>query len=263
MLSKIEKKIFSVFILNLVLVSCGLEQDTDQKTTVLIRGRNGTGSGVIIHKDNDIYSVLTAKHVVGIQPGKIDDPYQAITHDQVNHPIKNIRKDPKLDLAIIEFDSPGKKYPVAKLTKSLFENKPVHISGWKDCSQKGYEFNTGKILNIVKSKEEAVTYIKNLNKKVQNQENNDIENYKEDDYQEGYNVKYTNPTIRGMSGAPVFDDKSRVIAIHGKPGLDKENSYDFGSCLPLSENLGNNWGISINKFLSSSLRQSMKLEVED
>ncbi|MBD1929164.1 trypsin-like peptidase domain-containing protein [Trichocoleus sp. FACHB-90] len=262
MLSKINKFYFLFFIfINLVLVSC--EQDTARKTTVLISGRSGTGSGVIIHKDNDTYSVLTAKHVVGIQPGKIDDLYQAITHDKVNHLIKNIRKDPKLDLAIIEFDNQGKKYPVAKLTKSLLENQSVHISGWRDCSEKIYEFNKGKTLNIVESKEEAVEYIKNLNRNKANKDKNDGEDYKQKDYQEGYNVKYTNPTIRGMSGAPVFDDKSRVIAIHGKPGQDKENSYDFGSCPPLSPNLGNNWGISINTFLSSSLYQGMNLKVED
>jgi hypothetical protein len=66
-----------------------------------------------------------------------------------------------------------------------------------------------------------------------------------------------------MSGSPVFDNAGRVVAIHGKPGHDKENQYDFERCQPLTDAFANNWGISMETFLNSSLTSNLKLQVDE
>ena len=204
-----------------------------QQTTVLISGK-GFGNGVIISRNGNTYYVLTANHVIGIPPGPIEDPYQITTYDGKTYQIdyKKVRKDSTLDLAIVEFNS-QRNYPVAKLSTETAQDMPVYISGWIDClpSQR-YVFNAGKISKLSKGDDE------------------------------GYSVEYTNPTVIGMSGSPVFDARSRIIAIHGKPGREK-NLYNFKKCPSLTQDLGNNWGISIDTFLKSSLASDIQLQVDD
>jgi len=229
-----------------------------QKITVLIEGK-GKGSGLIINRNGDTYYVLTSKHVVGIEPSrnikilnpqpheinlaKKEDPYQVRTHDGKIYTVDygKVKKDPNLDLAIIEFTSKS-EYSIAKLATSVSKDQSVYMYGLKDCfsatRDKKEEFNSGKISSLIEPKNS--------------------------DGDEGYNVNYTNPTITGMSGSPVFDQPGRVVAIHGKPGKkDKEKDYSFDKCLKLEDNFGNNWGISMKTFVSSKIASEMQLKADE
>jgi len=218
-----------------------------QKITVLIGGK-GTGSGIIVARNGETYYVLTSQHVVGIepsesvpvydsqpgeniQPGSPEDPYEVRTYDGERYIIDygKVRKDKILDLAIIEFTS-KKIYPVANLATNVSPNQTVYVYGFKDCTWTGRdkkeEFNSGKVLSKIDPKGSD----------------------------QGYSVQYTNPTITGMSGSPVFNQAGGVVAIHGKPGRPgKENEYRFDKCSSLPSDFGNNWGISMESFSKSRL----------
>ncbi|MEH2116424.1 S1 family peptidase [Nostoc sp.] len=235
-----------------------------RQQTVMIIGK-GKGTGFIIGQDGYKHYVLTSKHVVGFKPAqnitlppdlgndekelatvKHEDPYKVVAYDGkefqeyiINY--EEVRKDSKLDLAIIQFDSQsqGKKYPIARLVAlPVSNNENIYIYGFKDCFDKPRnvkeEFNQGKILS-------------------------DNKNISED---EGYTLQYTNPTIRGMSGSPVYDVAGRIIAIHGKPGRKfKDKEYVFRNCPPLTSGYGNNEGISIETFKNSELAKNLPFKL--
>jgi S1-C subfamily serine protease len=220
-----------------------------EKQTVIISGRSN-GSGVIIATKNGKYYVITSKHVVGISPGEIDDPYKIRTHDNKEYEIdyKNVFTDPVLDLAIVEFDSKNNQYPVTKISNSngIVNDQKVYVSGWRDCKTPKYELNQGVISKIV-SKDSSSPEDKK---------------YSEVDFKEGYKIKYTNKTITGMSGGGIFDESGNLVAIHGKTENYKGVDYNFEACGDLQDNFSNNWGISIQDFLNSKLKSNLPSNVE-
>lgn len=224
-------------------------KDIAQQTTVNISGK-GSGSGVIIGRNGKTYYVLTSKHVVGIRPGKIEDQYFIKTgKDEYEINYNRVKKSSKLDLAVLEFNS-NKNYITASLSKNLYRDQIVYMSGWIDClKEEKYEFNSGSLLKILSSRSEL--------------SGSEAKTYDKDrDFSEGYHVKYTNSTIRGLSGSPVFDESGHVVAIHGKPGEDREYQYDFKACPPLNSSFSPNWGIPISAFLNSSLASEIPLQVD-
>ncbi|MFM7614385.1 MAG: trypsin-like peptidase domain-containing protein, partial [Synechococcales cyanobacterium] len=75
--------------------------DIATEVTVRITGVSN-GSGVIISKNGDTYTVLTNSHVFENHPtGK----FEIITSDSRKHQLKNLRKVANLDLATLEFSS--------------------------------------------------------------------------------------------------------------------------------------------------------------
>ncbi|MGB7440613.1 MAG: serine protease [Coleofasciculaceae cyanobacterium] len=98
-----------------------------QEVTVIIDGQN-PGSGVIIDKEGNSYSVLTAQHVVPRQ-----DEYEVVTSDQKRYLLdySKVKLLPDVDLAILEFNS-RENYPVAKLGDSdqVSLGKTVYVAGW-------------------------------------------------------------------------------------------------------------------------------------
>jgi hypothetical protein len=233
--------------------------------TVMIIGK-GKGTGFIIGQDGYKHYVLTSKHVVGFEPAQDvtlppdlsdeekklftdphEDPYKVVAYDGkqfqeyvINY--KEVKKDSKLDLAIIQFDSQsqGKKYPIARLAAlPVSKNQNVYIYGFKDCDENSRkrreEFNKGKILS-------------------------DDKNFSKDD---SYTLEYTNPTILGMSGSPVYDVAGRIIAIHGKPGkpFREKKQYVFRECPPLTSYYGKNKGISIKTFKNSELAKNLPFKL--
>lgn len=213
-----------------------------KETTVLIVG-SPSGSGVIIKRLENKYYILTALHTVFR-----DEMYRIKTYDGELHEVDNskIIKDSKLDLAIVEFTANKNKiYSYAKLSEKIRLGMTVYVSGWKQCSIPGYEFNQGKILEIIPL--------------LGQNSNNNTDNIS---FDEGYLTKYTNSTIDGMSGSPVFDDQGRLIAIHGKSEYYKSNTFDFEKCPPLDQKFGNNLGIAMEKFFTSDLKSKLPFDIK-
>jgi tetratricopeptide (TPR) repeat protein len=194
------------------------------------------GSGVIIAKQGNTYTVLTANHVVCDalnRPGKItcaqDITYSIQTNTGQRYPIKDIkvlqktRKDP--DLAIVTFVA-TEDYPIATLGNSdeMVEGADVFVGGFpavfgKLGSTRDFAFTTGIVVS----------------------RNNNAIN--------GYGLIYDARTITGSSGGPVFDTAGRVVAIHGLADTSGKNKNETGEVI--AQKTGFNAGIPVNTFLAT------------
>jgi V8-like Glu-specific endopeptidase len=159
-----------------------------QATTVLIEGQN-SGSGVIVGKEGEDYSVLTAKHVVATP-----DEYKIIAPDGKIYSLDygKVRKLPDLDLAIVHFNS-GNKYEVAPLGNSAqvsLGNK-IYVAGWPHP-----EAPINESLFVLTEGNIAALAPRPL--------------------PQGYQLVYTNITRVGMSGGPIFNVQGQLVGIHGQ-----------------------------------------------
>lgn len=230
-----------------------------KKTTVSITQANSViGSGVIIGENNHIIYVLTARHVISIKPERMDmgngtyqpgTPYKVITNDgeefevgneNYDQIVKQLPNDIDLALLVLESRSQGKyKDRVAVLESSVSRNMKVYIFGYLPCSlsakagqDKQKQFSLGNITQV-KSKPEF------------------------DNQQElgGYDIQYSNNTVKGMSGSPVFNADGYLVGIHTKEAerQRKKPPYKSEECQPLpsepTPDYSANLGISIKRFL--------------
>jgi serine protease Do len=153
------------------------------------------GSGVIIAKNGNIYTVLTANHVV-------KDPnveYTIYTSKNKSYPVKSVtslQKSPSdPDLAIITFES-REEQAVAPISNSddAGIGAGIYIAGYPQSieadGEREFEFTAGQVSSRPNSRSE------------------------------GYTMRYDALTRRGMSGGPVFDVNGRLVGIHGQGDRD-------------------------------------------
>ena len=185
-----------------------------EKVTVFIRGVNyadNFGSGVVIKRQRDMYTVLTAAHVV-----ELSDTYTVTTADDLQHKVLNRRKLPDIDMAVITFRS-SESYKVAKMGDSarLTPTARVFVSGFPkpgyNIPVPTYTITDGNITTIIHRS-----------------------------MRDGYGLAYTNPTRVGMSGGPVLNEEGLVIGIHGRKEGEIDGSQTSGAWL--------NLGIPINLY---------------
>lgn len=222
--------------------------------TSITRGEDLQGSGVIICQTNSALFILTSIHVIGIKPSpKIDlgdgqskpgDPYIITTYDGQKFEIRhnNYKQDvyefPRnTDLVVLKVDFPNSlNYSdrVARLTNQVQEDMDIYVLGYLPCSNLLKDINDQPI-QFSKGRLEI-----KLSKPQMSQQG-----------LTGYDIKYSNNTIRGMSGSPVFDASGRILAIHAATKKDKKR-FDSETCQKMPENpkdeFGDNWGVSIKKF---------------
>jgi Tfp pilus assembly protein PilF len=184
--------------------------------TVMISGSDHQGSGVIIQKQGNIYTVLTAAHVLKT------NNYQIITSDDRQHPIINssIRKaSGDLDLAVFKFQATT-SYPVAKIgnTSALSGGNDIYVAGFpastRTITETVFVFRKGEV-----SANSSRTFTG------------------------GYSLIYSNDTLPGMSGGPVLNSEGELVAIHGKGDREQSSSG-------LGAKTGFNLGIPIDRFLT-------------
>jgi S1-C subfamily serine protease len=198
----------------------GYMAELDRKAravTVRIEKNNGAnGSGVIIARDGNTYSVLTADHVV-------KNSTKITTYDQQTYKISpsDIKRLVGADLAVIKFTS-SQTYQVANLGNyKLSDNSLVFVGGWPDprninTQQWQWQINLGS---------------------TDNQDLGELKTKDKQSFSNGYDLVYTSVTHGGMSGGPVFDTAGQVIGIHGRAEGVGRNI------------VGNSLGISIKTFL--------------
>ncbi|MBE9233913.1 GUN4 domain-containing protein [Cuspidothrix issatschenkoi LEGE 03284] len=161
--------------------------DIAKPITVMIGGLDGKGSGVIIAKNGNTYTVLTANHVVKKAGYGI---YEIITHDGQKYQMENKAQTVgKLDLALVRFTS-SQNYPLAKIadSRTVKEGARVYYAGFpaETANQpRNYRFIPADITG-----------------RSQNQD--------------GYELSYNGQALPGMSGGPVLNEEGLLIAIHGK-----------------------------------------------
>lgn len=172
-----------------------------RQVTVRIFTNPGVGSGVIIARQGDVYTVLTCEHVVA---DTRDYRYTVLTADGIIHPAEWLRyiRFPGNDLALVQFRS-SRLYQVVALadSKTLSVGEPVYASGFpnwhwvnrnaiestRDWGLRAFRFTTGKIGMLP-----------------------------ERAFPGGYQLGYTNDIENGMSGGAVLDKNGRLIGINGR-----------------------------------------------
>ncbi|AFW94306.1 tetratricopeptide repeat-containing trypsin-like protein [Anabaena sp. 90] len=193
-------------------LSCNKEVDEiAQKITVLIDINNkDNGSGILIKQEGNTYTVLTAFHNVKNTSLK----YTIITPDEQRYPIQGENIKPLgtgIDLAVVKFVS-SKTYQVAKFGNSdlIKRGDNVYVTGFRlstpSIPAPLYDCFDGQV----------------------------SANERQRTIDGGYNLVYTNSTVKGMSGGPVLNPKGELIGIHGRGDEYDNRDRDRFAGIPIN-----------------------------
>jgi S1-C subfamily serine protease/lipoprotein NlpI len=189
--------------------------ETARTITVLISDGQMQGSGVILQRQGNVYTVLTAAHVV-----KAPSSYKITTPDGQEYlAIDSSRRiaTGKIDVAVIKFKS-ASKYPTATLGNchALRSGMDLYVAGFpaatRVLTKSVFVFREGRV-----------------------SANSDRT------FENGYSLVYSNDTLPGMSGGGVLNVNGEVVAIHGRG--DREQLADG----TIGTKTGFNVGIPIDR----------------
>jgi tetratricopeptide (TPR) repeat protein len=199
-----------------------------KSVTVTIDSPNSPGSGVLLQRNGNSYTVLTAAHVVKDR----QQSFKVITSDGQQYKVTNIKSLKAVDLAVVKFESKV-AYPLSTLgdpAKSS-EGATVYVSGFPVPTQT----ITASIYNFTEGKVTA-----NASRPLA----------------DGYSLVYNNNTLPGMSGGPVFNDRGELIAIHGKGDVQTESQAS-----EINQNVRIKTGFNLGITLSTVAQQSKDLDL--
>jgi tetratricopeptide (TPR) repeat protein len=190
-----------------------------QAIAVKISTTDGNGSGILLQKQGDVYTILTAAHVVknGRASYKITTP-DGRSYQPIANSIRRYQGD--VDLAILKFRSSA-TYQLAKLGDSnvLQGGMDIYVAGFPAptavISESTFFFREGKVTANSKRA-----------------------------YKNGYGLVYSNDTLPGMSGGPVLNAAGQLVGVHGKG--DREINSSTGN--PDGAKTGFNTAIPIARF---------------
>ncbi len=202
-----------------------------QPITVRVIKTDSAGSGVIIGRSGNLYSVLTNWHVVESSNPLI------LTVDDLQHQLINSPQQlGDADLAVLQFYSEA-EYPTATITPEIPQiGDTVYAAGFPlaiaenentvDIGNKAFRMTQGTI-SIIPAKS----------------------------LPQGYRLGYTNDTSMGMSGSPIFDSQGLLVGIHGRgkyrdPGFGVYLFEDGSEPSPqqLEQMIESSWGIPISTY---------------
>jgi tetratricopeptide (TPR) repeat protein/S1-C subfamily serine protease len=203
------------------------------------------GSGVIIAKKGNIYTVLTADHVLCEKKEESQDAasepcpdhtYTVVTSDGKTRNIEKstIIRQEGVDLAVFQFESLD-NYPVAEIANyNPNTGDFVFAAGFPKIGQ-----NPSKWLfsgGIINDKEGGL--LQTRQSPLRNKQGGTLQSVAS--LTEGYELVYTSITFGGMSGGAVLDSQGRVIGIHGRSegagGGKIQLGYSLG--IPVSTFIG-------------------------
>lgn len=180
--------------------------------TVRLEGVGSPGSGVLVRREGNRYTVLTAWHVVSAQnPGEELD---VITPDGKRYPLEqgSIQRLDQVDLAVLTFSSP-QSYKTALIgeTRSVSSGSPVYVAGFplptSAVPSRIWRFLRGNVIA------NATVAIPN-----------------------GYQLLYDNPTLPGMSGGPVLNGQGQLVGIHASAERADQISERTGKAVATGTN---------------------------
>lgn len=189
---------------------------------VRIDGSASSGSGVILGRKKDYYYVATAWHVIRSQVS--GEELWITTSDKETHEADStyLEQIDGLDLGVIRFKT-IKKYttPLIAYADSARIGDPVYVLGYP-LPTTAVPVSTARFL--------SGTLIGNTQSRDAN----------------GYQLLYTNPTLPGMSGGPVFNKSGMLIGIHGRAETDVRETVQRG----IAVKTGTNQAIPVDHILS-------------
>jgi S1-C subfamily serine protease len=162
-------------------------QKKAEAITVKILSTDFLGSGILLNKQNSVYTVLTNAHVLRADnpPYRIQTPDGEIYHANVP---KNVNFH-NYDLAILQFSSIKKVYSVATFGTVPKVRDEVFIAGFpveEESKTISFVFIGGKVSLVLSKALEA-----------------------------GYQVGYTNRLEKGMSGGALLNKQGEVVGVNG------------------------------------------------
>ena len=202
------------------------------------------GSGVIIAKKGNIYTVLTADHVLcekeesqdAASKPCPDNTYTVVTSDGKTRNIEKstIIRQEGVDLAVFQFESRD-NYPVAEIANyNPNTGDFVFAAGFPKIGK-----NPSKWLfsgGAIHDKEQGL--LQTRQSPLRNKQGGTLQSVAS--LTEGYELVYTSITFGGMSGGAVLDSQGRVIGIHGRSegagGGKIQLGYSLG--IPISTFIG-------------------------
>ena len=199
-----------------------------QSITVRIEGAT-QGSGVLVKRDGNRYTVLTAWHVVsGQRPG---EELEIFTPDGQRHQLEqgSIIQVGEVDIAVLTFTS-ASFYEVARIgdVKSFSSGSTIWVSGYplptSAVQAPIWRFLKGDVIA------HSTVAISN-----------------------GYQLLYSNPTLPGMSGGAVLNDQGQLVGIHGQGETDFKMSEQQG----IAVKTGTNQAVPIAYYLSFRQPQNL------
>lgn len=172
-----------------------------RQMTVRILTNSGAGSGVIVERQGQIYTVLTNHHVVESSP---DSRYAVLTEDGKEYPGKLLPSEHfgYLDLALVQFSS-DLSYRVAQMgdSQALSVGERVYAAGFPNWQW----MNSATVENT-----------RDWGLKAFRLTAGQVEMLSERALSGGYRLGYTNDIENGMSGGPILDKNGRLIGLNGR-----------------------------------------------
>jgi tetratricopeptide (TPR) repeat protein len=190
-------------------------QGIAKQSTVQI-AKCALASGAIVGKNANIYMVLTVARAVQKTDCEIVAP------DNTKYRVTQVKTFPNNDLALVSFTS-NKNYPVAKLIANsdrVEAGEAIYVSGFplSSAGSPVFAFVKGAAIANPPNKQQS----------------------------QGYSLIYSNNTLPGHSGGPVWNDRGEVVAIHGRSNIDTKRQLTIDS--HVSVETGYNLGITVNTF---------------
>ena len=170
--------------------------------TVQIDGEE-TGTGTIIERNNDTYTVITCWHVMDT-PGN----YQITTPDGNTHQVTNVENLPDIDLAIVTFNS-SNAYSTAELGDSTQATSGLdaYVVGYPDpfpgVPERQYFTDSAEVQSRLTQGEN------------------------------GYQIIHDGSFTPGSSGGGIFDNQARLIGINGQFISEGNTGKTYGAGIPL------------------------------
>lgn len=172
-----------------------------RQVTVRIFSNSSAGSGVIISRQGQVYTVLTCDHVLN---EKDNNNYTILTSDGRTYPAKKLLYSQfgDKDLAIVQFTSP-QSYKIAEMGNSdnLAMGETVYAAGFPNW----YWINP-----------KAIESTRDWGMRAFRLTRGNVEMISARSLPRGYQLGYTNEVENGMSGGPVLDQNGRLIGINGR-----------------------------------------------
>ncbi|MDB9333545.1 tetratricopeptide repeat-containing serine protease family protein, partial [Nodularia spumigena] len=234
-----------------------IEQKAQQITVKIQNKSGGNGSGFIIAREGNTYTVLTSAHVFSApnDPNKIctNCEYEIIAVNGQAYPVdkSTIQVEIGVDLAVVKFTATEQNYQVATLANYNPNNDDyIFSAGYPKLGNNSpWRFTMGRILE----KDTGLLRIRQSDF----QTNNSSGLQTATSLTGGYELVYTSITYGGMSGGPVLDSLGRVIGIHGRAEAEEaldQNTGDCGNNVECQVQLGYSLGIPVSTFLGLSKR---------
>ena len=165
------------------------------------------GSGSILEKDGDTYTVLTNWHVMKNEGGYTVQTIDGRKHEAMPDSIKQL---PGLDLAVFKFQT-SQYYQTAELgdSGSVSEGQIIYFAGYpgelRREDNRYYRFFTANMVGILPRATEN-----------------------------GYSLIYSGEAFPGMSGGPVFNRDGLLIGVHGEANVHALSGGTSNYAIPIA-----------------------------